>query len=42
MWSREEKIIEMRKEKNPFGNSVSSFLITKTTVKEVNVIPMGY
>lgn len=42
MWFREETIIEMKKEKSPFRNSLTFFLITKTTMKEIYVIFMGH
>ena len=42
MWPRKEKIIEMKKEKSPVGNSLTSFLTAKSITKEVNVISMGY
>ena len=40
MWfGKRNKVIEMVKGKGPLGNNLHSFLITKTTVKEVNIIP---
>ena len=43
MWfGKRQMVIEMVKGKGPLGNSLHSFLITKTTMKEVNIIPMRY
>ena len=40
MWfGKRNKVIEMVKGKGPLGNNLHSFLITKTTVKKVNIIP---